>query len=75
MTPRQFKRWLSRRGCTFEAGAGGHLVVRRGDRKSTLPMHGQREMPKGTVEAIKKDLGLKDVPSRSKPTSKRDKDQ
>jgi len=29
------------------------------DRKSTLPMHGKRDMPVGTMEAIKKDLGLK----------------
>ena len=59
MTPRQFKRWLSRHGCTFEPGDGGHLVVLRADRKSTLPMHGKRDMPVGTMEAIKKDLGLK----------------
>lgn len=61
MTPRQFKRWLSRLGCTFETGKGGHLVVRRGDRKSILPMHGKKDMPKGTMEAIKKDLGLKNI--------------
>lgn len=59
MTPRQLKRWLGRQGCAFETGKGGHLVVRRGDWKSILPMHGKRDMPKGTIEAIKKDLGLK----------------
>jgi mRNA interferase HicA len=43
-----------------EPGHGSHLLVRRGDRKSVLPMHGSaREMPTGTVEAIKRDLGLK----------------
>jgi len=60
MTSREFKRWLRKRGCQFEPGRGGHLLVRRGDRKSVLPMHGSRqELPKGTVEGIKKDLGLK----------------
>ena len=59
MTPRQFKRWLGRQGCVFETGKGGHLVVRLGDRKSILPMHGKKDMPKGTIEAVKKDLGLK----------------
>jgi mRNA interferase HicA len=56
----EFKRWLERQGCTFEPGKGGHLLVRRGTRKSSLPMHGSgHDLPKGTVEAIKKALGLK----------------
>ena len=60
MTPRQFKRWLGKQGCSFESGHGGHLIVRRGDKKSVLPMHGKRDMKKGTMEAIKKNLGLTD---------------
>jgi mRNA interferase HicA len=60
MTSREFKRWLQKQGCTFEPGKGGHLLVRLEGRKSVLSMHGSRqEIPKGTVEAIKKDLGLK----------------
>ncbi|OFW31963.1 MAG: addiction module toxin, HicA family [Acidobacteria bacterium RIFCSPLOWO2_12_FULL_60_22] len=60
MTSREFKRWLQKHGCTFEPGKGGHLLVRLGNRKSVLSMHGsQQELPKGTVEAIKKQLGLK----------------
>jgi mRNA interferase HicA len=60
VTSREFKRWLQKQGCQFEPGRGGHLLVRRGDRKSVLPMHGSRqELPTGTVEAIRKDLGLK----------------
>ena len=63
-TPRQFKQWLHQQGYTFEPGNGGHLTVRRGNRKSTLPMHGKRDMPKGTMEAIKRNLGLKDNPKK-----------
>lgn len=59
MTPRQFKRWLGKQGCSFESGHGGHLIVRLDDKKSVLPMHGKRDMPIGTMEAIKKELGLK----------------
>ena len=60
MTANEFKRWLKKQGCTFESGRGGHLTVRRGDRVSTLPMHGnQKELKTGTVDGIKKDLGLK----------------
>ncbi len=59
MTSRQFKKWLTKQGCTFERGDGGHLIVRLGQYKSVLPMHGKKDMPIGTMEAIKKDLGLK----------------
>ena len=59
MTAAQFKRWLKRQGCTFESGRGGHLRVRLGKKFSVLPMHGSgKEMPTGTVQSIKKDLGL-----------------
>jgi mRNA interferase HicA len=61
MNANQFKGWLSKRGCTFESKRGtGHLIVRLGDKKSELPMHGgNKELGKGLVEKIKKDLGLK----------------
>lgn len=59
MTSRQFKAWLARQGCTFDKGHGGHLTVRLGQQKSILPMHGKKDMPIGTVEKIKKNLGLK----------------
>lgn len=60
MTSRQLKRWLSQQGCTFEPGKGGHLIVRRGNFWSVLPMHGSnKELGTGLVNKIKKDLRLK----------------
>lgn len=60
MTSQEFKRWLQKAGCTFESGHGGHLIVRLGTKMSVLPMHGnQKELKTGTVNGIKKDLGLK----------------
>jgi mRNA interferase HicA len=62
MTSREFKRWLAKQGCTFEPkpGGGGHLIVKRGEKKTELPMHGkQKELGTGLVLAIKKQLGLK----------------
>ena len=60
MTSNELKRWLSKQGCTFESGHGGHLIVRLGDRMSVLPMHGTgKELGTGLVNKIKKDLGLK----------------
>ena len=61
MNAREFRRWLSRRGCTFHThkGGSGHVTVRRGNRTSQLPMHGGRkELGRGLVAKIKKDLGL-----------------
>jgi mRNA interferase HicA len=60
VTSQELKRWLTKQGCTFEPGRGGHLTVRLGDRVTDLPMHGKkRDLPTGTVNAIKKALGLK----------------
>jgi len=59
---KELQRWLAARGCTFETkkGGSGHLVVRRGDKITDLPMHGGRkELGAGLVNAIKKQLGLK----------------
>jgi mRNA interferase HicA len=61
MNAAELKKWLAQHGCTFEGhkGGSGHLTVRRGQRKSQLPMHGGRkELGKGLVAKIKKDLGL-----------------
>jgi len=62
MNSKEFRKWLASQGCTFETKKGGssHLIVRRGDRKSELPMHGGgKELGTGLVNAIKKQLGLK----------------
>ena len=60
VTSQEPKRWLTKQGCTFETGRGGHLIVRRGHAVTDLPMHGkQQELGTGLVSAIKKQLGLK----------------
>lgn len=59
VTSQEFKRWLTKQGCTFESGKGGHLIVRRDGRMSVLPMHGKsKELGTGLVQRIKRDLGL-----------------
>lgn len=62
MKSSELKRWLRKQGCSFQnhKGGSGHLTVRLGERVSQLPMHGAtKELPRGLVEKIKKDLGLK----------------
>lgn len=59
VTSAEFKRWLQRQGATFEPAKGGHLWVMLRGRRAILPMHGRgKEMKTGTVNAIKKQLGL-----------------
>ena len=61
MNSDQARRFLARQGCTIEPGKGGHLLVRRGYRTSTLPQHGGRkQLGKGLWSKILKDLGLKE---------------
>jgi mRNA interferase HicA len=60
VTSQELKRWLAKQGCAFEPGRGGHLTVRLGDKITDLPMHGKKkDLPTGTVSAIKKALDLK----------------
>lgn len=61
MNSSELRRWLRKQGCTFEThmGGSGHVTVRLGDRKTQLPVHGARkELGKGLVAKIRKDLGL-----------------
>ena len=54
----EFKRWLASQGATFESAKGSHLKVMLNGKTSYLPMH-SKELKTGTVEGIKKQLGLK----------------
>ena len=54
----EFKRWLAAQGATFKAGKGSHLRVELNGKITILPMH-SKDMKKGTVEGIKRQLGLK----------------
>ena len=62
MNSKELKKHLAKQGCRFETqgGGSGHIWAMRGNRRTILPMHGSRkELPKGTVNRILKDLGLK----------------
>lgn len=60
MKTSEFVRWLKAQGVEIEGfGKGSHLKVSLKERSSVIPMHPSREIGKGLVEKIKKDLGLK----------------
>jgi mRNA interferase HicA len=58
MDSKEFKRWLTLQGATFGTKKGSHLKAYLNGRQSILPMH-STDLKKGTVEGIKKQLGLK----------------
>ena len=58
MKSREFKKHLAMLGATFTPGKGSHLKVTLNGRQAVLPMHG-KEIKKGTLQAIKKQLQLK----------------
>jgi len=58
MKSSEFKRWLADQGATFKPGKGSHLKVSLNGKNSVLPMH-SKELKKGLVEGVKRQLGLK----------------
>jgi len=61
MNAGELLRFLRRHGCRIEThkGGSGHVTVRRGERKSQVPMHGgKKELGTGLVNKIKRDLGI-----------------
>jgi mRNA interferase HicA len=55
----EFRRWLVRLGAEFSVAKGSHFKVTLHGRQSIFPDHGGKEIGKGLVAKIKKDLGLK----------------
>lgn len=58
MNSNEFKRWLAKQGATFQTAKGSHVKIFLNGRQSVMPMH-NAELKTGTVEGIKKQLGLK----------------
>lgn len=60
MNSSQFRRWLAKRGCTFEEGKR-HTLVHRMGKVASLPRHGGRkQLGVGVMESIRKALELDD---------------
>jgi mRNA interferase HicA len=55
---KEFKGWLTQQGATFQPGKGSPLNVCLNGKQSVLPMH-NADLKTGTLEGIKKQLGLK----------------
>lgn len=57
MNSKEFKRWLTQQGATFQQAKGSHVKVYFNGKQSILPMH-NIDLKTGTLEGIKKQLGL-----------------
>lgn len=58
MKSSEFKRWLAKQGVIFGSQEGSHMKIYLNGRQSVLPVH-PKELGKGLVESIRKQLGLK----------------
>jgi len=61
MTYLELTKKLRRLGCKFRRrGKGGHEIWWHPERKryTTIPFHGSKDIPKGTLAAILRDLDL-----------------
>ena len=58
MTVNEFKRWLKKNGATFVKGSAKHEMVTLNGKASFVPRHGSHQIPIGTMNAVKKQLGL-----------------
>lgn len=58
MKQSEFVKWLTSQGATFQDGSR-HLKVYLNGKQSLLPRHPSKELKKGLVEGVKKQLGLK----------------
>lgn len=59
MSYSEFRRWLKSQGATFEPAKGSHFKVTLNGVTTIFPDHGKKEIGKGLVEKVKKDLGIK----------------
>lgn len=60
MNSAEFQRWLKSKGAKFDRsrGKGSHIYVTLNGKPTVMPTH-STEMRTGTVESIKRQLGLK----------------
>jgi mRNA interferase HicA len=59
MSYNEFRRWLKSQGATFVPAKGSHFKVTLNGVTTVFPDHGKKEIGKGLVEKIKKDLEIK----------------
>lgn len=61
MTGKQLRKQLEEHGWRLDRISGSHhIMVREGRRSIPIPVHGSADLPKGLVNAILKQAGIKE---------------
>lgn len=58
MKSSEFHRLILLNGWTEVRQAGSHIIYEKNGKRVTVPYHGSKEMKKGLVLKIKKEMGL-----------------
>lgn len=60
MTGKQLKKLLEENGWLLDRISGSHhIMIRDGSRSIPIPIHGNADLPKGVLNAILKQAGIK----------------
>lgn len=61
MTGKQLKKMLEESGwCLDRISGSHHIMIREGSRSIPIPIHGTADLPKGLLNAILKQAGIKE---------------
>lgn len=61
MTGKQLKKLLAESGWQLDRISGSHhIMIKEGFRSIPIPLHGNADLPKGLVNAIRKQAGIKE---------------
>jgi predicted RNA binding protein YcfA (HicA-like mRNA interferase family) len=61
MTGKQLKKLLEAHGWSLDRISGSHhIMIREGSRSVPVPIHGTTDLPKGLLNAILKQAGIKE---------------
>jgi predicted RNA binding protein YcfA (HicA-like mRNA interferase family) len=59
MTGKDLIKLLKKHGWELDRISGSHHVLVKGNKTLTVPVHGKKDLKKGTLEALLKEGGLK----------------
>ena len=59
MTGRELLRLLKANGWELDRVRGSHHILVQGSATISVPVHGSRDVPKGTLHAILKEAGIR----------------
>lgn len=58
MKSKEFHKFIEEQGWQVVRQVGSHIVYKKGEKQIVVPFHGSKEMKKGLVMKIKKDMGI-----------------